>query len=49
MADDSSCVITNELNEDDLNVLNMLLAEEAGTEMWTEESIFQKAPSSSSS
>ncbi|XP_046854499.1 uncharacterized protein LOC124447569 [Xenia sp. Carnegie-2017] len=48
-ADDSSCVITNELNEDDLNVLNMLLAEEAGTEMWTEESIFQKGPSSSSS
>jgi hypothetical protein len=35
MGEDPSSLLSQELDDEDLNVVNMLLAEGGGTELWT--------------
>jgi hypothetical protein len=41
ISEDSSSELFHELSNEDINVVNMLLAEEVGTELWTNE-LFDK-------
>ena len=42
-AEDPSSVLSQELSDEDLSVVNMLLAEEVGPELWTD-AMFDKKP-----